>query len=118
MLGCIICILFGVIIILSLHLLQVNEHFRLSKEKTQYYFFQKQQELAQEYESQAVEHCSPLLRLSLRWSPDESEVSNIETKEFPCGNTVLKCIYQTIEKLKRGDPIRPMPNDILELSNS
>ncbi len=104
-----LCLLFGVVIILSLYILRMNEHFRLSKELTSKYLKQKKQELLQEYEEQAVEHCSPLLKLSLRWSPDESEVPTIEEKPFPCGNTVLKCIKKTIKKLEEGIPLKTFP---------
>ncbi len=45
----------------------------------------KQKELESEYGKQAWEHCSDLMKLSLKWSPDENEVSTIQDKEFPCG---------------------------------
>ena len=115
--GC-LCILFGVVIVLSFYILRMNEHFRLSKELTSKYLKQKKRELLQEYQAQAVEHCSPLLKLALRWSPDESEVPTIEGKPFPCGNTVLKCIKGSMKKLKQGIPLPEIPEDILEMANS
>lgn len=113
-----LCVLFGVVILLSLYILRMNEHFRLSKELTSKYLKQKKRELLQEYQAEAVEYCSPLLKLSLRWSPDESEVPTIEEKPFPCGNTVLKCIKKAMKKLKEGTPLPPFPKDIIEMANS
>lgn len=113
-----LCLLFGVVILLSLYILRMNEHFRLSKELTSKYLKQKKRELLQEYQEQAVEYCSPLLKLSLRWSPDESEVPTIEEKPFPCGNTVVKCIKKTMKNLKDGTPLPPFPKDIIEMANS
>ena len=113
-----LCLLFGVVVLLSLYILRMNEHFRLSKELTSKYLKQKKRELLQEYQAEAVEHCSPLLKLSLRWSPDESEVQTIEDKPFPCGNTVLKCIKKVMKKLKDGTPLNPIPKDIIEMANS
>ena len=113
-----LCLLFGVVILLSLYILRMNEHFRLSKELTSKYLKQKKRELLQEYQEQAVEYCSPLLKLSLRWSPDESEVPTIEEKPFPCGNTVLKCIKSVMKNLKEGKPLNPISEDIIEMANS
>lgn len=113
-----LCLLFGVVILLTLYILRTNEHFRLSKELTSRYLKQKKQELLQEYEAQAVEYCSPLLKLSLRWSPDESEVPTIENKPFPCGNTVLKCINKAMNTLKKGKELKNFPEDIIEMANS
>ena len=115
--GC-LCILFGVVIVLSFYILRMNEHFRLSKELTTKYLKQKKRELIQEYEAQAIEHCSPLLKLSLRWSPDESEVPTIENKPFPCGNTVSKCMKKVMKLLQEGKPLLDMPEDIIEMANS
>ena len=113
-----LCVLFGVVVLLSLYILRMNEHFRLSKELTSKYLKQKKRELLKEYQAEAVEHCSPLLKLSLRWSPDESEVPTIEEKPFPCGNTVLKCIKKVMKTLKDGTPLPPFPEDIIEMANS
>lgn len=113
-----LCLLFGVVVLLSLYILRMNEHFRLSKELTSKYLKQKKRELLQEYQAEAVEHCSPLLKLSLRWSPDESEVPTIEEKPFPCGNTVLKCIKKVMKELKEGKQIKPISEDIIEMANS
>jgi hypothetical protein len=96
----------------------MNEHFRLSKELTSKYLKQKKRELLQEYQAQAVEHCSPLLKLALRWSPDESEVPTIEGKPFPCGNTVIKCMKGVMKKLKEGTPLNTVPDNIIEMANS
>ena len=115
--GC-LCILFGVVIVLSFYILRMNEHFRLSKELTSKYLKQKKRELLQEYQAQAVEHCSPLLKLALRWSPDESEVPTIEGKPFPCGNTVIKCMKGVMKKLKEGTPLNTVPDNIIEMANS
>jgi hypothetical protein len=113
-----LCLLFGVVIILSFYILHMNENFRLSKELTSKYLKQKKRELLQEYQAKAVEHCSPFLKLSLRWSPDESEVPTIENKPFPCGNTVIKCIKKTMKDLKNGIPLEPVSEDIIEMANS
>jgi hypothetical protein len=113
-----LCILFGVVIVLSFYILRMNEHFRLSKELTSKYLKEKKRELLQEYQAQAVEHCSPLLKLALRWSPDESEVPTIEGKPFPCGNTVLKCINRSMKNLKEGKKLTPISEDIIEMANS
>jgi hypothetical protein len=96
----------------------MNEHFRLSKELTSKYLKQKKQELLQEYQAEAVEYCSPLLKLSLRWSPSESEVPTIETKPFPCGNTVSKCINKITKLLQEGNPLPDPDGDIIEMANS
>jgi hypothetical protein len=115
--GC-LCILFGVVVLLCLYILRMNEHFRLSKELTSKYLKQKKQELLQEYQAEAVEYCSPLLKLSLRWSPDESEVLTIEKKPFPCGNTVSKCMKKVMKLLQEGKPLPDMPQNIIEMANS
>ena len=113
-----LCLLFGVVVLLSLYILRMNEHFRLSKELTSKYLKQKKRELIQEYQEQAVEHCSPLLKLAIRWSPDESEVPTIEDKPFPCGNTVVKCIKKSMKRLKEGTPLKSISEDIIEMANS
>ncbi len=113
-----VCVLAVVVIVLALYIARMQEHFRLSKELTQKYLHQKKQELLQQYEEQAVEHCAPLLKLALRWSPQESEVPTIESKPFPCGNTVMRCIKRSIRTLKEGKELTPFSEDILEMANA
>ncbi len=113
-----LCLLFGVAILLGGYILQMNEEFRLSKEMTQRYLEIKKKELLKEYQEQAVEYCSPLLKLALRWSPNESEVPTIEEKPFPCGNTVEKCIKRAIQDLKNGKELEAFPPEIFEMANA
>ncbi len=113
-----LCVLFIVAILLSLYIFKIQEHFRLSKEKTQTYLKVKKEELEKEYEKQAVEYCLPLLQLALRWAPKESEVATIEDKPFPCGNTVVRCINKAIQELKEGKYLAPFPTEILEMANA
>jgi len=54
------------------------------------------------------------MRVALRWSPDEAEVPTLESKPFPCGNTVEKCLISATETLKRGEPLIPFPKDKVE----
>ena len=86
------------------------ENFFLSKQLVDKYMKIKQKELEPEYGKQAWDHCSDLMKLSIKWSPDEDEVPTIQDKEFPCGNTVSKCLKKTMKALKEGKKIKKITN--------
>jgi hypothetical protein len=105
----IILLVFSIIFLILFNKTSV-EHFFLSKQLVDKYMIIKQKELEAEYGKQAWEHCSDLMKLSLKWSPDENEVPTIQDKEFPCGNTVSKCLKKTIKDLKDGKKIKKINN--------
>ncbi len=96
----------------------MHEYFRLSKELTQKYLAIREKDLKATYGKQAWDHCMYLTKLQLRWSSNESEVPMIEKKEFPCGNTVEKCLIKVTEDIKNGKPIKPLDEKIIAMANS
>jgi hypothetical protein len=106
----IILLIFSIICLVLYHKSSI-ENFFLSKELVNKYMIIKQKELESEYGNQAWEYCSDLMKLSLKWSPDEKEVSTIQDKEFPCGNTVSKCLKKVVNALKNGKKINKKIND-------
>ncbi len=90
------------------------ETFYLSRELVDKYMKIKEKELTKQYSRQAWDHCQKLMRLQLKWSPDEKEVCTIESKEFPCGNTVEKCLIKTMKELREGKRLRPIMNQQID----
>ena len=114
---CSCCLLLSLLVLIYVRY-HMYEYFRLSKELTQKYLSIREKDLKAKYGTQAWDNCMYLMKLQLRWSPNESEVPTIETKEFPCGNTVEKCLINITEDIKNGKPIEPMSQKIIDMANS
>ena len=94
-----------IILFLLLQIRNTNEHFRLTKDLVDKYFEEKAKSLSSQHETGSWDHCADLMKLALKWSPNESEVPSIENKPFPCGNTVLKCLIKADNKIKAKQPL-------------
>jgi hypothetical protein len=94
-----------IILFILLQIRNTKEHFRLTKDLVDKYFEQKSKTLSSQHEEGAWDHCADLMKLALKWSIDENEVPTIETKPFPCGNTVLKCLIKADGKIKAKQPL-------------
>ncbi len=114
---CSCCLLLSLLVLIYVRY-HMHEYFRLSKELTQKYLAIREKDLKAKYGKQAWDHCMHLMKLQLRWSPNESEVPTIEKKEFPCGNTVEKCLINVTEDIKNGEPIEPLDKKIIAMANS
>ena len=92
-------------LILINHIKEMNENYRLSDDLVDKYYKEKEDSLLKKYSLKAWNHCSDLMKLILKWSEDENEVVTIENKEFPCGNTMIKCLEMTTKQINNNEDI-------------
>jgi hypothetical protein len=100
----ILFLIFTIILLTYLLILCIKnkESFYLSKTEVSKYMKEKQNELVPPFSKKAWDYCSIYMEIALKLSPNIKEVPMIQTKEFPCGNSPLKCLQLVQDALDSG----------------